>query len=184
MMAVTHYPDMPTFASFSMLQGHRIGLEDISEILNGGPHLDDHVQMIQLLDTELEDVPVHLDEYMRSMADTFHERETSPFLRETLAIASKLAVEKQVPPQRYLRISLTKSGFSIRKSSRTVVCKPCPCRYRYEMDDLRDFPNSCRHHPASSLRLGAQFLFVSIDMLPAPRIDRKTRSTNLKDGHE
>ena len=98
-MSVTHYPDTTVFASFNMLQGHRTGLGDLSEIFSGGPHLDDDVQMVQLLDTELEDVPVHLEEYMKTMADAFHERETSPFLRETLAIASRLAVEKQVSSQ-------------------------------------------------------------------------------------
>ena len=98
-ITASHYPETSIFATFNMSQGHRTGLEDLSEIFNG-TQSDDDVLTIKLLDTELEDVPGRLEQYMRKMADTFYEREASPFLRETLAVASKLAGEKQVLSQK------------------------------------------------------------------------------------
>lgn len=93
----SHYSEDPIaeWATFKALEGHRSVDQHISDFLN----VDDQLQDIQthawMLDHESDDIPGKLEQYLKLMAPIFYERELSPFVRTTLAVASSLAAEKE-----------------------------------------------------------------------------------------
>ncbi|KAI9819903.1 MAG: hypothetical protein M1827_006473 [Pycnora praestabilis] len=91
---VTHYLDSCTFITFSALEGRKPG-RDIGRARDYdlGDSLQD--EDLRLLDYEVDDLPAKLEQYMKKMAPTFHEREPSNFMKPTLKLAAELSVQKK-----------------------------------------------------------------------------------------
>ncbi|KAI9722358.1 MAG: hypothetical protein M1812_001830 [Candelaria pacifica] len=88
----THYYDLSIFITFSALEGQRPSTESLGE--NGQLSLEDESRDLNLLDSDVDDLPGKLEQYMKKLAATFYDREPSSFMRPTLSLARELSVQK------------------------------------------------------------------------------------------
>lgn len=95
---VTHLEESMIFVTISGLQGHRASVSALDPQLQGlgDDHFSGPSQEIYLLDSDADDIPSKLEMYIKKTASFFFERETSPFMKPTLMLASELAQSKKV----------------------------------------------------------------------------------------
>ncbi|KAH0536151.1 hypothetical protein FGG08_006955 [Glutinoglossum americanum] len=87
----THYSDSNVSVTFLALEGRK-PLDD-----PGFNHdkPDNVKQELVVLDSESEDLPAKLEQYLKKMSQTFYERELSSFMKPTLRIAAELSNQKK-----------------------------------------------------------------------------------------
>lgn len=91
-----HYMDSPVCIQFSAQVGRKPSSTTSLLTLQDGLESQDASQELLLLDSEGDDLPGKLESYIRDMAETFIEREPSPFMRQTLQFAWILSHQKKV----------------------------------------------------------------------------------------
>ncbi|KAI9825072.1 MAG: hypothetical protein M1832_001392 [Thelocarpon impressellum] len=91
---VTHHVESSVAIELGVLEGRRRAPEQVISA-NGDLRRTEGEGGIRLLDVEAEDVAGKLEPYVRSLAPTFFERETSPFTNATLSLASELSNQKK-----------------------------------------------------------------------------------------
>ncbi|KAI9786506.1 MAG: hypothetical protein M1835_003048 [Candelina submexicana] len=89
----THYYDLSIFITFNALEGRRSSTDSQGEI--GQMNLEDESQNLNLLDSDVDDLPGKLEQYMKKLAATFYDREPSSFMRHTLSLVKELSVQKK-----------------------------------------------------------------------------------------
>lgn len=89
------------YVTISGLHGHRTSVSALDPQLQGlgedqfsGPS-----QELYLLDSDADDIPSKLEMYIKKTASLFFERETSPFMKPTMVLASELALSQKVCSQ-------------------------------------------------------------------------------------
>lgn len=95
---VTHLEESMVFVTFSGLQGQRASVSALDPQLQGlgDDQFSGPPQELYLLDSDTDDVPSKLEMYIKKAAPFFFERETSPFMKPTLLLASELGQSKKV----------------------------------------------------------------------------------------
>ncbi|KAJ5152040.1 hypothetical protein N7492_010335 [Penicillium capsulatum] len=94
---VTHMEESMVYVTFSGLQGHRASVSALDPQLQGlgDDQFSGPPQELYLLDSDTDDIPSKLEMYIKKTAPFFFERETSPFMKPTLLLASELAQSKK-----------------------------------------------------------------------------------------
>ncbi|KAH0551082.1 hypothetical protein GP486_007570 [Trichoglossum hirsutum] len=87
----THYSDSNISVTFLALEGRK-PLDDPG-FDRDKP--DNTKQELVVLDSESEDLPAKLEQYLKKMSQTFYERELSSFMKPTLRIATELSAQKK-----------------------------------------------------------------------------------------
>lgn len=86
------------YVTISGLHGHRTSVSALDPQLQslGDDQFSGPSQEIYLLDSDADDIPSKLEMYIKKTAPFFFERETSPFMKSTMLVASELALSKKV----------------------------------------------------------------------------------------
>ncbi|KAI9757244.1 MAG: hypothetical protein M4579_003544 [Chaenotheca gracillima] len=85
----TYFLESTDDATFGALCGHSNGLDPWNNSSGSEP------KTLWLLDGEKDDLAGKLESYVKKMSPVFVQREPSPFMRSTLALASELAIDKK-----------------------------------------------------------------------------------------
>ncbi|KAJ5698591.1 hypothetical protein N7462_000596 [Penicillium macrosclerotiorum] len=94
---VTHMEESMVYVTISGLQGHRASVSALDPQLQGlgDDQFSGPPQEIYLLDSDADDIPTKLELYIKKTGAFFIERETSPFMKPTLQLASELSQTKK-----------------------------------------------------------------------------------------
>lgn len=101
----THFDDSPFFANFTGSIGHKVNSSTIDPQLQAlveDGHFSGSTQEMYLLDNDGDDLPGKVEVYIKRMAPSFIGEERSMFMKQTLTLASQLALDKTVTPQSLL----------------------------------------------------------------------------------
>jgi hypothetical protein len=124
----THYSDSNVSVTFLALEGRK-PLDD-----PGFNHdkPDSTKQELVVLDSESEDLPAKLEQYLKKMSQTFYERELSSFMKPTLRIAAELSNQKKVQRKRF---PASMSSLHV-CSQQTALCIKVSCSCPSRPDNL------------------------------------------------
>jgi hypothetical protein len=88
----SHYPETNVFAAFNALAGQEDPVEgNIDPGLSG----DFSTNTVRMLDSDIDDLPMKLEAYMKRISSVFFDREPSHFMHVTLNTALQLSIEKE-----------------------------------------------------------------------------------------
>ncbi|KAF2145816.1 uncharacterized protein K452DRAFT_295379 [Aplosporella prunicola CBS 121167] len=87
----THHQEASIYATFTTLKGFRGVHAPIDPaIIDATMHVES-IQDVEIIDSDIDDIGGKLELYMKRIASTFFENETSPFMKPTLLMAQRLS---------------------------------------------------------------------------------------------